>query len=130
CSDDNTLKEIHRFLKDHAQLDWTVLSNDTNQGNCKTFNRALSLCHGKYIIDFAADDIFYKNCIGTQVDFFEKLTEEYGVVFCNVDLVDVKGNLRAKHYKVDTDGKAIDKIPVGDVYQDLVSRYFISPVGM
>ncbi len=130
CSTDQTQQEIKRFLENHSSQTWKVLLNESNQGNCKTFNRALKQAKGKYVIDFAADDLLYNQCIEKQVRRFEELPEHYGVLFSNVDLVDVKDNFKAKHYMTDDKGKAIRKVPKGDVYRKIVKRYFISPVGM
>jgi len=130
CSTDQTQQEIQRFIIEHPNLNWTILFNPENQGNCKTFNDALRYTSGKYIMDFAADDLLYTQCIEKLVERFEQLSESYGVVFSNVDLVDVNDQFKAKHYMTHTNGKAIKKIPKGDVYRKLVKRYFISPVGM
>ena len=130
CSTDQTQKEIQRFIEDHPNMNWSVIFNTTNQGNCKTFNTALALAKGKYVMDFAADDLFYNQCVEKLVHRFEQLADNYGVVFSNVDLVDVKDNFIAKHYKTYPSGKAIQKVPKGEVYRKIVKRYFISPVGM
>jgi glycosyltransferase involved in cell wall biosynthesis len=130
CSTDETQMEIKRFLFNHPVLSWKVLYNVSNLGNCKTFNEALRHAKGKYIIDFAADDLLYTTCIAKQVEKFEKLSDEYGVVFTNVDLVDAMGNYLTKHYTVNEAGKAVVKVPTGEVYRKIVRRYFISPVGV
>lgn len=129
-STDQTQQEIKRFMSNHSTHMWKVLFNESNQGNCKTFNRALKLAKGKYVIDFAADDLLYNQCIEKQVKRFEELPEHYGVLFSNVDLVDVNENFKAKHYMTDDTGRAIVKVSKGDVYRKIVKRYFISPVGM
>lgn len=129
-STDQTQQEIQRFITDHPGLNWTVLFNPTNKGNCKTFNEALRYAKGKYVMDFAADDLLYNQCVVKLVERFEQLPESYGVVFSNVDLIDVKENFLKKHYKTQADGKAAQKVPKGDVYRKIVKRYFISPVGM
>ena len=130
CSTDRTREEILRFITEHPNLDWIVFFNSTTQGNCKTFNQALQFAQGKYVIDFAADDLLYNQCVETQVKRFEELPDSYGVLFSNVDLIDVNGGFKTKHYLVNTNGKAIQKVPKGDVYRKIVKRYFISPVGM
>jgi glycosyltransferase involved in cell wall biosynthesis len=130
CSTDNTQQEIQRFMADHPSLKWTVLFNPVNLGNCKTFNQALLHAHGKYIMDFAADDVLYNPCVQKLAHRFEELPEQYGVVFSNVDLVDVNENFLKKHYKTNEKGRAVQKVPKGDVYRKIVKHYFISPVGM
>lgn len=130
CSTDQTQQEIQRFILEHSNLHWTILFTPVNQGNCKTFNEALKYASGKYVMDFAADDLLYSQCIEKLVDRFEQLSENYGVVFSNVDLMDTEDQLLSKHYPTDALGHAVREIPEGDVYQNIVKRYFISPVGM
>ncbi|MDB5257489.1 MAG: b-glycosyltransferase, glycosyltransferase family 2 protein [Chitinophagaceae bacterium] len=130
CSTDQTQQEILRFIQEHPSLRWTILFNPVNQGNCKTFNEALQYASGKYVMDFATDDLLYNQCVVKLVERFEQLSENYGVVFSNVDLVDVQEKFLTKHYRTQENGKALLKIPKGDVYRKIVKRYFISPVGM
>jgi glycosyltransferase involved in cell wall biosynthesis len=129
-STDQTQQEIHRFIIEHPGLNWTILFNPENQGNCKTFNEALQYASGKYVMDFAADDLLYNQCVEKLVDRFEQLPENYGVVFSNVDLVDVNEKFLFKHYATHANGAVVQKMLKGDVYRKLVKRYFISPVGM
>ncbi|MDB5272394.1 MAG: b-glycosyltransferase, glycosyltransferase family 2 protein [Chitinophagaceae bacterium] len=129
-STDHTKKEILRFLNDHTSLQWKTLFNEVNRGNCKTFNDAFRQAKGKYIIDLAADDYLYASCIDKQVKLFESLPENYGVVFCNVDLVNQTGQWKSTHYPLNEKGKTKLMISQGDVYEEVVKRYFISPVGI
>ncbi len=130
ASTDDTLSEIQRFIRNHPQHTVISIVNEENTGNCMLFNKALHVAKGKYIMDLAADDFLYPSCIEQQVLFFEGQSDRVGVVFTNIDLVDHRGGALRKHYEVGSDGRAIAKIPQGDVYQNVVSRYFISPVGM
>lgn len=130
ASKDGTPLEIERFIRNHPHITVISILNEQNTGNCILFNKALQLAKGKYVIDLAADDFLYPSCIHQQVSVFEMQSDRVGVVFTNVDLVDVKGRLLRKHYAVGSDGKAISSVPQGDVYQEIVGRYFVSPVGM
>jgi glycosyltransferase involved in cell wall biosynthesis len=130
ASTDQSQAEIQRFIEDHPHYTVISILNKENTGNCVLFNRALKVARGKYIIDLAADDWLYASCIERQVDCFEAQSNQVGVVFANVDLVDKDGKLIKKHYPINAEGTAIVKIPQGDVYEQLIQRYFISPVGM
>ncbi|MBV6645362.1 MAG: glycosyltransferase family 2 protein, partial [Cyclobacteriaceae bacterium] len=52
-STDNSLQMIEKLQQSYPQL--RVLSNEENMGNCKSFNKALKLAKGEFIIDLAAD---------------------------------------------------------------------------
>lgn len=130
ASTDESAFVIREFVKQHSSYDITCVFNEQNTGNCTLFNKALKLAKGQYVIDLSADDYLYKNCIEEQVKLFEQLPAEVGVVFSNVHLVDAKGMFIKSHYAVDTSGRSIESIPQGDVYCEVLRRYFISPVGM
>src|SRR5690606_15919682 len=62
-----------------------------NLGNCKAFNRGLALAHGKYVVDFATDDVMLPERIEKQVKCFELLDKSYGVVFTEAEYMDANG---------------------------------------
>jgi glycosyltransferase involved in cell wall biosynthesis len=130
ASTDQSQAEIQRFIEDHPHYTVISILNEQNTGNCVLFNKALSVAKGKYIIDLAADDWLYASCIERQVDCFESQPDHVGVVFTNVDLVDAQGKILKKHYPTHSAGLAKQKISQGEVYEQLVKKYFISPVGM
>lgn len=99
-----------------------------NLGNCAAFNRGLALASGKYIIDFATDDTMLPQRIEQQVAYFEGLPEDYGVVFTEAKYIDMSGQHLWYHYRDRL--KHIRPIPTGDVYADVLARYFISPPTM
>lgn len=104
--------------------------NDLNAGNCQSFNKAFALSKGKYIIDFALDDLMYPARIEKQVALFQQSGNEVGVVFTNVDLIDADGNTLNTHYPAFHHKHHTSKIPVGNVFDAVLSQYYINPVGM
>ncbi|MCU0445148.1 MAG: glycosyltransferase [Microscillaceae bacterium] len=140
ASQDQSLQIIEAFLQDlpHYQAvyaqntadipfrDIQLIRHQTNTGNCVAFNEAFRLSKGKYIIDFATDDILLDERISRQVAIFEQLSSDYGVVFSNALEIDAKGNVLQYHYAVDARQKARIKVPQGDIYQNLLEKYFIS----
>ena len=130
ASTDKSILEIQRFLLTYPELNAVKVFNRENTGNCKLFNKALTLAEGKYIIDLSADDYLYTSCIEEQVNLFEAQEDHVGVVFTNVDLVNNKGELQKTQYAINEYGRSIEAVPQGDVYAELIKRYFISPVGM
>ena len=68
------------------------LKNKNNNGNCSSFNQAYKQSSGKYIVDFALDDIMYCTRIEKQVAVLEAKSALVGVVFTNVQMIDISGN--------------------------------------
>lgn len=101
-----------------------------NIGNCAAFNQAFFLSRGKYIIDFATDDVMMPQRLERQVRLFEGLEDSVGVIFSNALLIDEKGKVTGMHYKLNPEGQPKQYIPTGFVYAEVLSRYFISPPTM
>jgi glycosyltransferase involved in cell wall biosynthesis len=108
------------------QREIQFIQHSNNQGNCASFNQAFAQSKGKYIIDFATDDVLLDERIAKQVEIFEKLPENYGVIFSNALEIDEKDNILKYHFAVDENQKAKEKIPQGDIYQVILEKYFIS----
>jgi glycosyltransferase involved in cell wall biosynthesis len=101
-----------------------------NIGNCKAFNMALKHAKGKYIVDFATDDVMFPHKIATQVAFFESLPNDYGVVFSDVIEIDESSKLLKTYYPRDEKGSLLVSVSQGNVYEELIKRAFISPPSM
>ena len=98
-----------------------------NLGSCKAFNRALSFANGEYIIDLAADDILLPNRIEFGLQEFSKASPKTGVHFSDAELIDKSGN----HLSYHSDRFPHVSIPQGNIYKDVIQRYFIcSPTMM
>lgn len=101
----------------------TILLKE-NLGNCAAFNRGLALAQGKYVIDFATDDLLLPQRIAQQVACFEDLSLDYGVVFTEAEYIDETGKHLWFHYQERL--KQLRPIPTGEIYAQVVARYFIS----
>lgn len=99
-----------------------IYQNIDNQGNCKTFNNALALCNGKYIVDFATDDVMFPERIEKQVEFFESQQESVGVIYHNALLINEKGKDIGIHDE--------EIPPSGAIFSEILNRYFICPPTM
>ncbi len=93
-------------------------------GNCKAFNRGFQESSGEYVIDLAADDILLSTRISEGLKAFD--SDKIGVTFCDTFLIDKNGNVVGTHYQRDDSGKLIEDVPQGDLYLDLIKRFFIS----
>ena len=122
ASTDGSTEVIKNLLKDKPQVSFVGLSE--NRGNCAAFNEGLKLATGKYIIDLAADDVLMPERVGEQVAFFESLGEEYGVIYSNARYIDEKGGFIKNHFS------GASKPPQHDVYEEVISTYFIPPPTM
>lgn len=96
-------------------------------GNCRAFNAALSLANGSYIIDLAADDMLLPGRLRTGVNALEALGNDWGVHFCDAELIDADGRPLGTHYPRNRDGHLNEEVPQGDIYREVLRRYFISP---
>lgn len=123
ASTDGSLAVIQSFIEQFPQT--KLLTNRQNSGNCRTFNQALALARGTYIIDLAADDVLLDTRLEKQVSQFEQLDELYGVGFTNALYMDEQSRVTGYHYPVTADGKAKTAVPSGDVYAEILKRYFI-----
>jgi glycosyltransferase involved in cell wall biosynthesis len=102
-----------------------------NQGICKAFNMALAHARGRYVIDLAADDVLLPKRIETQVKLFQSLDNTYGIVFGNAIYIDAQGKHLRQHTEHLINKGLILKVPEGNVFADVLRRYFIcSPTMM
>lgn len=125
-SSDGTKEWIKSFIENgNAQY----IDISMPLGNCFAFNQGFRKSTGDYIIDLAADDILLPERILKGINTFFK-SKDAGVTFCDVMNLDEKGNELGTHFKRNHRGILTEKVPVGDIYIDLIKRYFISPPGM
>jgi len=96
-----------------------------NVGNCKAFNTGFRSSQGEYIIDLAADDVLEKDRIRIGVDCLIQSGEAYGVHFSDAEYIDANSRFIRYHYRRDHQGRLLKEVPQGDIYHELLSRYFI-----
>lgn len=125
ASRDGSVGVIRQFLAGHpAEFSVKTIFLENNLGNCAAFNRGWRMASGKYVIDLATDDIMLPERIEKQVTYFESLPDDYGVVFTESQYIDEKGH--RLHFHFAEQYQHIRPVPTGDVYQDVLARYFIS----
>ncbi len=124
-STDGSSKIIKRWIANHPET--TLLLNVPNLGYCKTFNKAFKISKGEYIIDLAADDLLLPNRIEMGLKAFSNSDNDYGVTFSDAEHIDEQGHLLRLH----SDKYPHNTIPSGNIYKDVIDRYFIcSPTMM
>ena len=97
--------------------------NKYNVGNCRSFNQALKIAKGKYIIDLSTDDVLKPNRIEEQVKKFEE-SDNIGIVFSDAEYIDEYSNWLGLFYKKN------QRIPEGNIYEDILKKSFIMPSSM
>ena len=128
ASTDDSVGEIEKAIEDHPKINFIKL--EKNCGNCRAFNIGLSRAKGDFIIDLAADDVLFPERISCGVEALVAAGPEYGVNFTDAVLIDKDSNIIGYHYKRDKNEILINSIPQGEIYQEILSRYFICPPTM
>ncbi|MCX8491645.1 MAG: glycosyltransferase [Cyclobacteriaceae bacterium] len=128
ASTDGTGHVIQEFISKLPAIKFFKLTD--NVGNCKAFNLGLTIAKGKYIVDLAADDVMFPERIERQVLFFSQLDPAYGVVFTDVTYINEKGVPIRNHFEHLMKKKLIKKVPEGNVFSEILSRYFVSAPSM
>ena len=119
-STDNSKEVIEKWLIDYPTIQF--IANETNLGSTKSFNKALKLAKGDYIIDLACDDILLPNCISLQLKaFHESKFKNIGIVYGNAELINEKGNFYFHYFPVDSNKKTIETRATGDIYLSVLS---------
>lgn len=124
-SNDESVHVIERFIRDKPAI--TFIHHDVNKGSCFSFNEALRLAKGEFIIDLAADDVLLPHRITVGIAALEKTGKEYGVHFSDATHISEEGKFLHNH----SDRFPHSTIPQGDLYVPLIKSYFIcSPTMM
>lgn len=124
ASSDSSIPAIAETLKDKP--DALLIAHDRNKGNCKSFNEAFTQARGDLIIDLAADDVLMPERVEKGVDAFLK-NPGSGVNYCDAVYINSASREIGSHHRRDKQGKLLQKPPSGDVYKDILERYFICP---
>lgn len=125
ASTDNSREVIEQAVASHPSIKTIFLKK--NVGNCAAFNVGFRESKGSYLIDLAADDMLTAQRVTWGVEEFTKRSDEWGVQFGDAVMTgrgDEGMRLHSARFPHAT-------IPEGDIYIDVISRYFIcSPTMM
>lgn len=122
CSSDGSVDIIKQYLQTYPQLKF--IGTGHNRGNCAAFNMGWRVSHGDFLIDFATDDVLLPDRVTQQVAAFRQLGSSYGVVYSDAEYISDSGNhlyFHSRKYKA---------APDGDVFAEVLRRYFICPPTM
>ncbi|MDX5396863.1 MAG: glycosyltransferase family 2 protein, partial [Hymenobacteraceae bacterium] len=127
-STDNSASIIDRFCEKHPKI--TFIRNEKNYGNCRSFNTAWRQSKGDFIIDFATDDVMQPERVMEQVQALQQAGPQYGVCYTDAVLIDEQSRQVGYHYKRIKKGELLSFAPSGDVFAEVLRRYFINPPSM
>ncbi len=121
--------ELKTLQNDQPLRHIRIFDNIKNIGNCASFNLALAHIKGKYIIDFATDDILMPTHIESLVNAFKNLDESVGVIFTNAMYINELSEHIKTHFKVNKELQNIQHIPQGEpkgyLFKDILENYLI-----
>ncbi|NDK57083.1 glycosyltransferase family 2 protein [Pontibacter fetidus] len=121
-STDNSPEIVKEYCQKYPQL--TYINTGQNVGNTKAFNMGWRASKGKFVIDFATDDVLLPDRIERQVAAFTKLDKTYGVVYSDAEYI----NDNSEHLYYHS--AKYKSAPDGDVFTEVLGRYFICPPTM
>lgn len=124
CSTDKSQDVLAGLTKKYPEL--LLIWNANNQGNCISFNKALAQSTGDYIIDLAGDDVLAPDRVKVGVEVLEAENDDFGIHYCDHEWIDPSGKTLGYQYERSEDGSLLNPPPSGDIYADVLERYFIS----
>ncbi|MGV3642533.1 MAG: glycosyltransferase family 2 protein [Adhaeribacter sp.] len=124
ASTDGSARLLQQYAAAHPEVQLVLLPQ--NAGNCRAFNRGLELAKGAFIIDFATDDVMLPTRVAAQVQAFEALEPDYGLVYTDAELIGEDSRQLGYFYKRSASGQPQPAVAVGDVYAAVLERFFIS----
>lgn len=117
-STDGSAEVIRQFVDQHPAV--KAFFNETNEGNCRAFNRAWRASRGELVIDLAADDRLHPERVARQVAGFARVGNGVGVLFHNARFIDAGGKPIGTYFPVNIQGNATVPVPDGDLFAALL----------
>lgn len=117
---DHSVEKIRKMLTSFPAAEFISLQD--NLGNCRAFNRGLDVARGEFIIDLAADDVLMPDRVEKGVRALQSAGDSFGVNFSDAELINEKGERLGYH----SDRFPHASIPHGNIYCDILRRYFIN----
>lgn len=108
----------------------TFIPHKQNKGYINTFNEALKLAQGEFIVDFSLDDVMEPGFIEKSVASLLAAGPDYGVSFTNAVYINSQSQVTDNHYELLKKKGMIREMPQGNVFEMVVRRYFICTPSM
>jgi glycosyltransferase involved in cell wall biosynthesis len=118
-SQDKSAIVIKEYLKNKPYIPF--IENKTNLGSTKSFNQALRMSKGEFIMDLASDDVLLPNSIAVLIEGFQKSTyQNLAAVFGNCLEIAENGDKLNYFFEVDDNENVIQPIKTGDIYETII----------
>ncbi len=127
ASTDGSVGAIEKIINKNPTI--RLIKNDENIGLCRAFNQAFRMSKGEYLIDLAADDVLEPTRIEAGVTSFTQFPDG-GISFSDAYYINSRSEIIGPHYKRNKKGELLQHVPQGDVYTEIIARYFICPPTM
>ena len=110
-SKDNTYNKIAE-MREFCQKRFAsfIFQTQENSGICKTLNKAVSFCKGKYIAVIASDDIYLPTCLEEQIQIMEENPQVVQTMPDNIS--------------IDSSGKTFEGLKCNNKTFNLKSKYW------
>jgi glycosyltransferase involved in cell wall biosynthesis len=117
---------IEWFNTNRHALDVELIIREEPLPYCASFNKVFSKCKGRYLIDLSGDDLILPGHIFKSV---QTLSQNQGAALCFSDvLLCTETGHRKTFYQRDEQGKLLQQIPTGDIYEMVVARLMMLSV--
>jgi glycosyltransferase involved in cell wall biosynthesis len=123
CSTDNSVELIKQWITDN-NYECTFITNEKNKGISKSLNIVLENTKGKYL-GLLGDDLWDLDKIEYQVELFEKLGPDYGMIYCDCILFD--SDTGKRYYGTQIGGPYLN-VAEGFIFEHLL-KYPIPGIG-
>ncbi|RSK50270.1 glycosyltransferase [Hymenobacter rigui] len=124
ASTDGSADILRRYAAAHPH--WHLRLLPANVGNCQAFNSAFRESRGEFVIDFATDDVLLSERVAQQVAAFAAAGPRCGMVYSDAELIDEAGRFVRYHFRRDAQHQLHPRPASGDVFAEVLARYFIS----
>ncbi|WP_143960464.1 glycosyltransferase family 2 protein [Litoribacter populi] len=122
---DNSRKKIEQWVAENPGLAANLIFRDEAINYCRSFNEALKLSRGEYLVDLSGDDKLLERHLEKSV---QKLQANPSAAICFSDAMIVEGGKKHGFYEKNRFGPPV--IDCGDVYEKVIYQYCISTVTM
>lgn len=124
-SHDDSVNKIQHWIQNNPQrISITTVFHPHTLNYCQSFNKALAMAKGKYVIDLSGDDVLLPGHVAMAVKTLEN--HPYTVYFSNAYLEEVHKPLTT-FYPVDDKQKPLREVLEGDIYQQVIQRTILCP---
>src|SRR5690606_311610 len=125
-SGDNALHKIQAWLSgNQSKVSVHTIFRNTPLNYCQSFNQALTMINGQYVIDLSGDDVLLPHHVAIAVETLQD--HPGGIYFCNAFLEE-EGRMVSTFYPVGKEGKPLARVASGDIYRQVIHRTVVCAV--